>query len=132
MRNPPLQFLERFEESIYAMQEESLGRRIARLRKARGMTQVELVAQLETTQTLVSDYEQDRRRLHAEMIVKVAKILGVSTDELLGSRPMRSAANGPLSLKLTRRLHRIEELSPARQKLVLQTLDTILKGPASS
>ena len=64
--------------------------------------------------------------------MKVAKILGVSTDELLGSRPMRSAANGPLSLKLTRRLHRIEELSPARQKLVLQTLDTILKGPASS
>jgi hypothetical protein len=29
------------------------------------------------------------------------------------------------------RLHRIEELSPARQKLVLQTLDTLLKGATS-
>ena len=96
------------------------------------VTDLGLLVKRSPTQTLVSDYEQDRRRLHAEMIVKVAKILGVSTDELLGSRPMRSAANGPLSLKLTRRLHRIEELSPARQKLVLQTLDTILKGPASS
>lgn len=58
-------------------------------------------------------------------------MLGVTTDELLGSRAMRGATNGPLSLKLTRRLHRIEELSPARQKLVLQTLDTLLKSAAS-
>jgi hypothetical protein len=42
-----------------------------------------------------------------------------------------SAGNGALSLKLTRRLHRIEALPPARQKLVLQTLDTLLKGASS-
>jgi hypothetical protein len=54
-----------------------------------------------------------------------------ATDELLGSKVARGAASGPLSLKLTRRLHRIEELSPARQKLVLQTLDTLLKGASS-
>lgn len=124
----PLQRPEQLRDLIDATQEESLGRRMARLRKARGITQVELAAHLDTTQTLVSDYELDRRRLHAEMIVRVAKVLGVTTDELLGSKALRGAGSAPLSLRLTRRLHRIEELSPARQKLVLQTLDTLLKG----
>jgi transcriptional regulator with XRE-family HTH domain len=131
MQIPTLQSPEHLRDLLYAMHEDTLGRRIARLRKARGLTQVELAARLDTTQTLVSDYEQDRRRLHAEMIVKVAKLLGVSADELLGSKPTRGAAGGALSLKLTRRLHRIEALPPARQKFVLQTLDTLLKGASS-
>lgn len=58
-------------------------------------------------------------------------VLGVSTDELLGSNANRGADNGALSLKLTHRLHRIEALPPARKKLVLQTLDTLLKGASS-
>lgn len=105
----------------------TLGQRIARLRRARGLTQTQLAGQLGTTQTVVSEYEANNRRIHADMLLRVAQALNVGTDELLGRKPAKSHA-GELSLKLTRRLHRIEALPPARQKMVLQTLDALLRG----
>ena len=111
-----------------ATQDDSVGRRIARLRKARGLTQAELAQALGTIQAVVSDYESERRRLHAEAIVKVAQALAVSTDELLGTHGPKGAAGEALSLRFVRRLQKLNELPRARQKLVLQTLDTLLKG----
>jgi len=107
--------------------EESLGQRMARLRKARGITQTALAEMLDTTQTMVSDYEQDRRRMHAEMVVRAAQALKVSTDELLGVRQPRQQ-NGKMPLKLSRRLQGIATLPAPRQKAVLQTLDLLLRG----
>ena len=46
---------------------ETVGQRLARVRKERGYTQVELAKKIGITQTLVSDYETDRLRLSAEM-----------------------------------------------------------------
>ena len=77
---------------------------------------------------MVSDYESDRRRLHAEMIVRVAQALSVSADELLGTKGQKSGAGSPMSLRLTRRLQKLSALPPARQKFVLQTLDALLKS----
>jgi transcriptional regulator with XRE-family HTH domain len=111
--------------------DESIGQRIARIRKARAMTQVELARRLDTIQGMISDYESDRRRLHAEMIVKVAQALSVSADELLGTKAQKGAANGAMSLRFTRRLNKLSELPPARQKFVLQTLDALLKSVSS-
>lgn len=105
----------------------TLGGRIARLRQACGLTQAELAEQLGTSQTIVSEFEHDRRRLHAEMVVRVARALKVSTDELLGVKATKPG-NGALSLKLTRRLKKIEDLPPSQQKTLLLTIDTFLKG----
>jgi len=46
---------------------ETLGQRLARLRKEHGFTQVQLAEQIGIIQTLVSDYETDRLKLSAEM-----------------------------------------------------------------
>jgi transcriptional regulator with XRE-family HTH domain len=104
---------------------ETLGTRLARLRKAAGLTQVQLAEKLGTTQTLISEYELDNRRIHAARLSQIAQLLHVSVDELLGHKP--SKANGASSLKLVRRLKAIEALPPQRQKLVLQTLDALLR-----
>lgn len=119
--------------TLFAMaREETLGSRIARFRKARGLTQTELARRLGKIQAVVSDYESDRRRIHAEMIVRIAEVLSVSTDELLGTRAQKGAANaGEISLRFARRINKLSELPPARQKLVLQTLDALLKGASS-
>jgi transcriptional regulator with XRE-family HTH domain len=122
--------------TIFAMprshsREDSVGQRIARARKARGLTQVELAQRIGKIQAVVSDYESDRRRIHAEMIVRIAEALSVSTDELLGTKAQRDSAHRAMSLRFTRRLNKLSELPPARQKFVLQTLDTLLKGAAS-
>lgn len=114
-----------------ATHEDSLGRRIARARKARGLTQVELATRIGTIQAVVSDYESDRRRLHAETIVRVAQALSVSADELLGTRGQKAGTGAAMSLRLTRRLQKLDALPRARQKFVLQTLDALLKSASS-
>jgi transcriptional regulator with XRE-family HTH domain len=106
---------------------ETQGARLARLRKAAGLTQVELAERIGIIQGLVSAHELDKLKLAAEMAVRYAKALNVSTDELLGLKAPKRA-NGELSLKLVRRLKGIEELPPARQKALLQTIDAFLRG----
>src|SRR4030042_1813472 len=104
---------------------ETLGRRLARLRKAAGLSQAQLAARLGTVQTLVSEYELDRRRIHAQRLAEIARLLHVSVDELVGLKPTK--VNGALSLKLVRRLREIDQLSPARQKTLLQMVDAFLR-----
>jgi transcriptional regulator with XRE-family HTH domain len=106
---------------------ETTGARIARRRKAKGLTQTQLAEQMGLVQALVSAYERDSLRLSADMAVRFAQTLGVSTDELLGLKRARRT-NGELPLKLSRRLQGIERLPAARQKALLQTIDLFLKG----
>ena len=107
--------------------EESLGQRIARLRKEKGYTQAKLAKRIGIIQALISEYERDKLRPHYEMIIRFALALGVSTDELLGLKGAKSNGNKP-KLKITRRLKKIEALPPAQQKTLLKSIDMFLKG----
>jgi len=106
---------------------ETLGQRLARIRKERGYTQVELAERVGTIQSLVSDYETDRLRLSAEMAVRYALALDVSTDELLHPKAKRHNGRKP-SRRVMRRLEKIESLSPHHQATLLKTIDTFLRG----
>jgi transcriptional regulator with XRE-family HTH domain len=106
---------------------ETIGQRIARLRKARGYTQVELAEKIGLVQNLISDYERDKLRLHAEMVIRVSDALEVSTDELLGRTPSEKNGQNP-SLRLLRRLKKIETLTTPQQKTFLKTIDLLIKG----
>jgi len=109
---------------------ETLGQRLARLRKERGYSQVELAEKMGIIQQLITAYEHDRLRLHAEMVIRFARALDVSTDELLlGLNKKAKAQKGTgLSLKIVRRLQRIEQLPELRQKTLLKSIDLLLDG----
>jgi transcriptional regulator with XRE-family HTH domain len=106
---------------------ETVGQRLARLRKERGYTQVELAERMGVIQVLISDYERDKLRLHAEMVTRFAQALEVSADVILGLDQKKSNGQKP-SLRILRRLNRIEDLPPTQQKTLLQTIDTFLKA----
>ncbi len=106
---------------------ESFGQRLARIRKEKGLTQVELSKKMGIIQVLISDYERDKLRPYHETIASFAKALDVSADELLGLKPSKSKGKGP-SLKIFRRLKRIEELPPSQQRFILKTIDSLLKA----
>lgn len=72
-----------------ALGDESLGERLARIRKDKGLTQVELAEKMGIIQPVLSDYERGRLRPYAEMIARFALSLGVSADELLGLKAPR-------------------------------------------
>ena len=106
---------------------ESFGSRLAKLRKAKGFTQVELAEKMGIIQVLVSDYELDKLRPYHDMVARFAKALDVSADELLGLTPLKNKGNDP-SLKILRRVKKIEDLPSTQQKFILKTIDSLLKA----
>jgi transcriptional regulator with XRE-family HTH domain len=107
------------------------GERLARLRKERGWTQVELAERVAITQTLLSDYERGKLRLNADMIVRFANALEVTTDDLLQPKGTRTPLRPKASLRVQRRMEKIEKLPPHQQNYLLKTIDGFLKGVAS-
>lgn len=105
---------------------ETIGQRLARLRKVRGFSQVELAAKIGIIQALVSDYERGRLRLHAEMLTRFARALRVSADEILGLKASDEAA--PRNRRLLRRLLAVESLPKTDQRAVLKTISGLLKS----
>lgn len=64
---------------------------IKRLREAAGMRQYELAARMGIKQASVSAWESGQAYPSAENLIKLAGILGCSTDEILGLKPSESA-----------------------------------------
>lgn len=110
--------------------QETPGARVARLRKDKGITQIELAEHLGVTQSVVSDYERDALRLNSDLIVQLIEILGVSADELLGV-VKAPASTGPIkNRRLYRQLQSIENLPKRDQQALLRTIDAFLsKAP---
>jgi transcriptional regulator with XRE-family HTH domain len=107
---------------------ESLGQRLARIRKERGLTQKDVAERTGLIQTLVSDYERGRLRLAADMIVRFAVALGISTDELLRPKAHNTTPPRKISRKVLRRLEQIESLPPYQQRALLTTIDSFLRA----
>jgi transcriptional regulator with XRE-family HTH domain len=61
----------------------ALGRRLAQLRKQRGLSQEELARRVGTNQVVISGYENGKLRLFAETAVRFAAALDISVEELL-------------------------------------------------
>jgi transcriptional regulator with XRE-family HTH domain len=82
-------------------------------------------------QALISDYERDKLRLTAEMVVRFAVALEVTTDELLKPKRGRQSGSKP-SRRVLRRLEMIESLPSHQQQTVLKTIDAMLRGLRSA
>ncbi len=105
---------------------ETIGQRIARFRKERGYTQKELAEKIGILHTLVSDYERGKIRLYDEMVTRFAIALEVTTDEILGRKEDKHSNTTP-SLRIMKKLSKIESLPPSRQKILLKTIDVFLE-----
>jgi transcriptional regulator with XRE-family HTH domain len=71
---------------VAAIGGETLGERLHRLRKLRGMTQGELAAKLGVSKPTVWAWEQDRARPIEDRIEPIAAVLGVTATDLRPSR----------------------------------------------
>jgi len=80
---------------------------------------------------LVSNYETDKLRLNADMILRFAEVFEVSADELLRAARARLRPEQP-SIKLVRRMEQIEALPLYEQRALLTTIDKFLAAAQSS
>ncbi len=77
------------------------------------------------SQSVVSDYERGALRLHGELIIQLASILGVAADELLGLSAEPIPTTAP-SRRLLKRMQAIEKLPKRDQDALLRTIDAFV------
>lgn len=107
---------------------ETIGQRIARIRKQHGYTQQELANKIGIERNLISDYERGRIRLYDEMVTRFALALGAKTDDILGLKESNHIIKEEPSLRITKRVIRIQNLPLSKQKSILQIIDGFLKS----
>lgn len=102
----------------------ALGQRLAEARRASGLTQTQLAEQLGIAQQTLAHYEMGRLRVAVALMPPLARILGVTVEELMGEQAP-PAKRGPAP-KLQQQIERIQKLPRTQQKFVMQMLDTVL------
>lgn len=108
---------------------DAFGERLARIRKERGFTQVELADKIGSIQAILSDYERGKSKPSSDMLAALALALEVSCDELLGIAKMPAKTKAP-NKRILRRIQLIEKLPKRDQDALLRTIDAFL-GKAS-
>jgi len=112
------------------LDKETIGERIIRLRKEKGLSQNELAKKMGLIQELISAYELNKRKLTAEMVARFAKALEVSCDIIIGYK-INGKKKFKLNLRLMKRLHRIEYLTEYKQKKIISVIDSLLRDAES-
>ncbi|WP_197493212.1 helix-turn-helix domain-containing protein [Woeseia oceani] len=104
---------------------QALGQRVAELRKAQDLTQVQLAERLGVSQQTLAHYEVGRLRIAVAMLPALAKELAVSVETLVGTPTIRNK-RGPAP-KLQRQIEQIQQLPRTKQRFVIEMLDTVLQ-----
>jgi transcriptional regulator with XRE-family HTH domain len=104
----------------------SFGKRLAALRKARGLSQRDLAKLTGVSNRMIAYYEAQSDRPPATKLATFAEVLKVSTDELLGIEPLH--VQEPANSRLWKRLKVVETLPPKAQKQVLEFAEVLAKA----
>jgi len=106
-----------------------LGQKVATLRKEQRLTQVQLAEILGISQQHMASFEKGIRKIPSSMLPALAQVFGTSVDELLGVGTSKRK-RGPTS-KLQQQLERVSQLPRAKQRFVIEMLDTVLQQAAN-
>jgi transcriptional regulator with XRE-family HTH domain len=105
---------------------ESFGERLAGLRQEAGLSQRDLAAEVGISQRMVAYYEKQTAHPPTHLLAILAKALGVSSDQLLGIKEVKS--NGRTrDNRLWRRFSQVEQLPQSQRKQIVQILDAFLE-----
>jgi len=102
----------------------TFGKKIASLRKEKGMSQGDMAKLLSTSISVISRYERDEMIPSIETAKKIAKHLSTTLTYLLGETEDETLLKDP---DMLRRLKDIKNLPPEDRKCILYNLDAVLR-----
>ncbi|MBI2900430.1 MAG: helix-turn-helix transcriptional regulator [Planctomycetes bacterium] len=105
---------------------EAFGPRLARLRRAAGLSLRELAREAGISHRMVSYYERETAHPPTHLLPILARVLGVSADQLLGLKPVRSGSPARDN-RLQRRFRQAEKLPPAERRKLILLMDAFLE-----
>jgi len=111
-------------------EDSSFGPRLVALRRARGLTQVQLAEATRSTQRSISYYENDDGVPPSSVVMVLAQALQVSADELLGLKPPPKTApmlgeNDPETRRLWKRFQVVTQLPEKDQRAVIRLINSL-------
>lgn len=107
-----------------------LGARLSTLRQTCGLTQAQVAERIGVSQQTVNSFERGRRRVPVSQLTPLAKLLGVSVEELIDDKAAAKATKrGPAS-RLERQIEQIRRLPKAKQKFVSEMLESVISRSA--
>jgi transcriptional regulator with XRE-family HTH domain len=104
---------------------QTLGLRIATLRRDLDLTQQDLADLLGVSQQMVASYEVGRRRVPVSLLPNLARALTTSLEALIGEDSQRRGKRGPAP-KLQQQLEQVSQLPKAKQRVIAEVLDSML------
>ena len=104
----------------------AMGERIAALRKAHNVTQVQLAEAIGVSQQTLQSYEVGRRRIPVSALPAVARTLSVSLEELFGEdKPAARSKRGPVP-QWQQQIEAVAKLPKSQQQFVARMIETVL------
>jgi len=112
--------------------ETSFGKRLQAIRKARGLTQVQLAHAAGTTQRAISYYETEAGFLPAPAVIDLAKALQVTTNELLGVKPPRveRVNYDSEARRMWKRFQLVSALPERDRKAIIRLVNSLIANSA--
>ncbi len=74
---------------------------------------------------MVASYEVGRRRVPVSLLPRIAEVLAASVETLIGKSDTTPSKRGPAP-KLQQQIERIQRLPRAKQRFVMEMIDTVL------
>ena len=104
------------------------GARLNALRKQRGFTQVRLAQAMGATQRAISYYENECDYPPGPILIKLARVLQVSTDELLGVKPIRGlkTREDPEVRRLWKKFQQLLQLPEKDRRAVIRLVNSLV------
>ena len=99
----------------------SFSKRLAAIRKEKGLSQGELADKVDSTSITIGRYERDEVKPPLEVAAKISKVLGVSLDYLAGITDQQ------LDNDTLKRILDIQKLNEEDKTLIFSTIDALLR-----
>jgi transcriptional regulator with XRE-family HTH domain len=103
------------------------GQRLAALRRAKGLSQMQLAELLDTTRKMIDYYERRAGNPSLDFIQRAAEAVDVAVAALLGSEPKNSRGKPGPTPQLQLRFEQIRRLPRKEQEFVIRFIDTVLE-----
>jgi transcriptional regulator with XRE-family HTH domain len=101
------------------------GTRLADLRRAAGLTQVELAKLVSETQQNITFWEHSDKPPRSDVLPKLAKVLGVSVEQLLGISPLADRRPGPVG-KTQKAFEEVARLPRSQQDKIVEIVEALV------
>lgn len=100
-----------------------IGSKIIQLRKKNNLSQTELAKLIGASRTMVGNYERNANAPSIEMIAKIAKVLNVSTDYLIGDGQLAQ-----YDKDVIKRIEDIQQLDNDTQSKLFFLIDNVVQN----